>query len=57
MFRSFAFIIVGIIALVLLMVFITLFLKIAFGIALLALAYYWFVRASESRRRRFKHWR
>ncbi len=57
--RSIALIASIVIAVIVLMVFIQLFLKIALGIALLALAYYWFVRAtSESRnKRRFKRWR
>lgn len=57
--RSIALVAAIVIVLVVLMVFIQLFLKVALGIALLALAYYWFVRAkSESRnKQRFKRWR
>lgn len=55
--RTTAIVVTSVVLFILLMVFIGLFLKIAVGLALLALAYYWFTRATEQRRRRYKHWR
>jgi hypothetical protein len=46
----------GVVMFVVLMVFLTLVLKIALVVALLALAYYWFTKATQVRRRS-KYWR
>lgn len=47
---------IGLVLFVLLMVFLTVVLKIAVVAALLAFSYYWFTRATETRRRS-RNWR
>ncbi len=54
--RTVLFVVVGVVVFLLLTVFLTLMLKIALVLALFALAYYWFTRATETRRRS-RDWR